>query len=258
MRFFISPYQAQRCIQNTCLQLAHFKDNCSCQQIAHYDVTCTIFRQQALCNTLNCQKLWWQELSSWQNAKSRTNYYPARDKWPLAKRKGIFFHHVFFFAGSHNFSAKSSTTNHYVTTVRTTTFSNITINDQKMTSSYNHKVGNDKRKDAYCTYSSATQQKQTNDCLEKEDSFFSQRTWAVPTYHIPFTKARAHWLPLALYKARSNKADDRANRRAKLTERIYEFSLYSNFHTLLLSHQIVFSVNFSISKSSTNFITVSL
>ena len=55
MRFFTSPYQAQRCIQNTCLQLAHFKDNCSCQKIAHYDVTCTIFRHQVLCNTNNLQ-----------------------------------------------------------------------------------------------------------------------------------------------------------------------------------------------------------
>jgi len=39
-----------------------------------------------------------QELGSWQNAKSKGN--PARDKWPLAKVKGIYSNKSFSFAGT--------------------------------------------------------------------------------------------------------------------------------------------------------------
>jgi len=39
-----------------------------------------------------------QELGSWQNAKSKGN--PAKDKWPLAKLKGIYFNKSCSFVGT--------------------------------------------------------------------------------------------------------------------------------------------------------------
>ena len=82
MRFFASPYQAQRCIQNTCLQLAHFKDNCFCQQIAHYDVTCTIFRRHTLCNTINYQNSNEDTVSSVSSQKPE-DFQDSQDPYEL-------------------------------------------------------------------------------------------------------------------------------------------------------------------------------
>jgi len=49
LQFLQSATQAQRCIQNTCLQIVHYKVNyevhCTCQMSAHYDVTCTLLHK---------------------------------------------------------------------------------------------------------------------------------------------------------------------------------------------------------------------
>ena len=45
LRFLSSATQAQCWIQNSCLQIVHYKRNCTCQSIAHYDVTCTLLHK---------------------------------------------------------------------------------------------------------------------------------------------------------------------------------------------------------------------
>jgi len=49
LQFLQSSTQAQRCIQNTCLQIVHYKVNyevhCTCQISAHYDFTCTLLHK---------------------------------------------------------------------------------------------------------------------------------------------------------------------------------------------------------------------
>jgi len=47
LRFLSSLTQAQCWIQNTCLQIVHYKVNCTCQISAHYDVTCTLIHKYA-------------------------------------------------------------------------------------------------------------------------------------------------------------------------------------------------------------------
>ena len=68
LRFWNSSTQAQRYIQNTCLQIVHYKvnyeANCTCQIIAHYDIICTLIQKYAQ------QIERRQEIDSWQNAKS--------------------------------------------------------------------------------------------------------------------------------------------------------------------------------------------
>ena len=58
LRFLSSSIQAQCCIKNTCLQIVHYKVNCTCQIIALYDLS--------VLNKLNDGK----RLGSWQNTKS--------------------------------------------------------------------------------------------------------------------------------------------------------------------------------------------
>ena len=71
LRFLQSATQAQRCIQNTCLQIVHYKVNYevnyTCQIIAHYDFTCTLLHKYGHCAQ---QIEWRQKLGSWQKTKS--------------------------------------------------------------------------------------------------------------------------------------------------------------------------------------------
>ena len=57
--------------------------------------------------------------------------------------------------------------------------------------------------------------------------------------YLGFRSEHTDCLPLYI-RQRATKQLDRASWREQITERIFEFSLYSNFYTLLLSQQIVF------------------
>ena len=166
------------------------------------------------------------------------NMYPARDKWPLAKRKGIFFQQVSFFAGSNNQSANSSTTKHYSSTVQPT-------DNTLFVYSASGKIFNDKTLFRYSTMDKFFNKLRL--LSAKAEAIIKSKQPAVPTAGI------------SLYKISkfndSRKAYIRDTKSKKRAERIGQFPLYFALAFMLSfslkSKCTLFTAIFSISKFST-------